>query len=165
MVDEHTWAAALFLAQKRCAGAPSPYCFAQSMPRVGASTKALFPFGASSALAFGSAAAMLGDRAARSKAVHRARGRTNLERMVRIRKVEASSRDTPRMLKRAQFAGAIAVSSGDVKAIMPRSTTKRTTASAPAPVLRLVNTNGRSPRIRLASRAMTSNDAPTIGAR
>ena len=39
------------------------------------------------------------------------------------------------------------------------------TSSRPWPVFRLVNTNGRSPRIFFASRSITSSDAPTIGAR
>ena len=45
---------------------------------------------------------------------------------------------------------------------MPRSSMKRMTSSSPWPVLRLVNTNGRSPRIFRASRSMTSSDAPTM---
>src|SRR5262249_14299033 len=40
-----------------------------------------------------------------------------------------------------------------------------TTSSRPDPLLRLVNTNGRSPRIVLESRAITSRLAPTYGAR
>src|SRR5262249_5443351 len=40
-----------------------------------------------------------------------------------------------------------------------------TTWSSPWPVFRLVNTNGRSPRMRRASRAMTPRSAPTYGAR
>src|SRR5918996_182488 len=40
-----------------------------------------------------------------------------------------------------------------------------TTPSRPAPPLRFMKTNGRSPRIILASRAMTSRLAPTCGAR
>src|SRR6516164_4362841 len=40
-----------------------------------------------------------------------------------------------------------------------------TTSPRPTPLLRFVNTNGRSPRISLASRAITSRLAPTWGAR
>src|SRR5256885_196986 len=47
----------------------------------------------------------------------------------------------------------------------PLSWMKRTTVSTPLPVFKLVNTNGRCPRIFLASRSMTSSEAPTCGAR
>src|SRR5215470_4924347 len=40
-----------------------------------------------------------------------------------------------------------------------------TTSSSPTPLLRFVKTNGRSPRITFASRAMMSRLAPTCGAR
>ena len=39
---------------------------------------------------------------------------------------------------------------------------KRITVSRPCPVFRLVKTNGRSPRIFLASRSITSSEAPTM---
>src|ERR1700759_1185367 len=38
-------------------------------------------------------------------------------------------------------------------------------SSTPWPARRLVSTNGRVPRIRLASRSITSSEAPTCGAR
>src|SRR6266700_318775 len=47
----------------------------------------------------------------------------------------------------------------------PFSSMKRAMASMPRPTLRSVNTNGRGPRMRLASRSMTSSEAPTCGAR
>src|SRR5580704_220568 len=47
----------------------------------------------------------------------------------------------------------------------PWATMKSTTRSRPSPVFRLVKTNGRSPRMRLASRSITSRLAPTKGAR
>src|SRR5258708_19654330 len=37
--------------------------------------------------------------------------------------------------------------------------------STPSPARRLLNTNGRVPRMRLASRSMTVSEAPTWGAR
>ena len=43
----------------------------------------------------------------------------------------------------------------------PFSTMKRAISSTPCPVRRLVNTNGRCPRIFLASRSITSSEAPT----
>jgi len=46
-----------------------------------------------------------------------------------------------------------------------RSRTKVATVPAPSPTFRLVNTKGRSPRMRLASRSITSSEAPTMGAR
>src|SRR4051794_3326143 len=47
----------------------------------------------------------------------------------------------------------------------PLSWIKRTTISTPLPVFKLVNTNGRCPRIFFASRSITSSEAPTCGAR
>src|ERR1041384_8067934 len=47
----------------------------------------------------------------------------------------------------------------------PLSWMKRTTVSTPLPLFKLVNTNGRAPRIFFASRSMTSSEAPTCGAR
>src|SRR5947209_8248879 len=47
----------------------------------------------------------------------------------------------------------------------PLSAINCVTISTPLPVLRLVNTNGRAPRIFLASRAITSSGARTWGAR
>ena len=48
---------------------------------------------------------------------------------------------------------------------MPSVSMNFTMLSSPCPVLRLVNTNGRSPRIFFASRSITSSEAPTMGAR
>src|SRR5260370_155814 len=47
----------------------------------------------------------------------------------------------------------------------PLSSTKRAMVSTPSPARRLLNTNGRVPRMRLASRSMTVSEAPTWGAR
>src|SRR5438034_1213784 len=47
----------------------------------------------------------------------------------------------------------------------PLSSTKRAMVSTPSPARRLLNTNGRVPRMRLASRSMTASEAPTCGAR
>src|SRR6185437_4122271 len=47
----------------------------------------------------------------------------------------------------------------------PFSSMKRAIVSAPSPVCILAKTKGRLPRIFLASRSMTSNEAPTWGAR
>src|SRR5690242_3266379 len=47
----------------------------------------------------------------------------------------------------------------------PLSEMNFTTVSTPLPVFRLVKQNGRCPRIFLASRSMTSSEAPTCGAR
>ena len=47
------------------------------------------------------------------------------------------------------------------KGDMPRSRMKSMTVSSPWPVFRFVNTNGRSPRMRRASRSITSSEAPT----
>ena len=47
----------------------------------------------------------------------------------------------------------------------PFSSTNRMISSTPWPVRRLLNTNGRAPRMRLASRSITSSEAPTWGAR
>src|SRR5262249_57866863 len=48
---------------------------------------------------------------------------------------------------------------------IPRFSMNAMTSGNPCPVFRLVNTNGRSPRILRASRSMTSSEAPTIGAK
>ena len=48
---------------------------------------------------------------------------------------------------------------------IPSVSTNFTIVSRPCPVLRLLNTKGRAPRIFFASRAITSSEAPTIGAR
>ena len=54
----------------------------------------------------------------------------------------------------------------DAISASPRFSMKRDDpVSRPWPVFRLVNTNGRSPRIFFASRSITSSEAPTIGAR
>ena len=45
------------------------------------------------------------------------------------------------------------------------SSMKPTMSARPLPVRRLLNTNGRVPRMRLASRSITSSEAPTCGAR
>ena len=42
---------------------------------------------------------------------------------------------------------------------------KRAMVSTPSPARRLLNTKGRVPRMRLASRSMTASEAPTWGAR
>src|SRR5580692_12253471 len=47
----------------------------------------------------------------------------------------------------------------------PWATTRSTMRSRPSPLLRLLNTNGRAPRIFFASRSMTSRLAPTNGAK
>lgn len=47
----------------------------------------------------------------------------------------------------------------------PSRRTNATISSTPAPVLRLVKTNGLAPRWDFASRAITSSEAPTCGAR
>src|SRR6185436_9680683 len=48
---------------------------------------------------------------------------------------------------------------------MPSVSMNWTMVSRPWPVFRLENTNGRAPRIFFASCAITSSDAPTMGAR
>src|SRR5215813_4362950 len=47
----------------------------------------------------------------------------------------------------------------------PFSSMKRAMVSTPSPARRLLNTKGRVPRMRLASRSMTASEAPTWGAR
>jgi uncharacterized protein len=51
------------------------------------------------------------------------------------------------------------------KLSMPWASTNAAILSSPWPVFRLLNTNGRSPRIFRASRSITSSEAPTRGAR
>src|SRR6185436_6948671 len=53
------------------------------------------------------------------------------------------------------------VSTGSI----PRFSTNAATSFRPCLVFKLVNRNGRWPRIFLASRSITSSDAPTAGAR
>ena len=70
----------------------------------------------------------------------------------------------PRSLHRDGFRASLNPSYGAAPN-PPFSSMKRTISSTPCPVRRLLNTNGRAPRMRLASRSITSSEAPTWGAR
>src|SRR5258707_1250776 len=52
-----------------------------------------------------------------------------------------------------------------MRIIPPFCSMNSTTASTPSPARTLVNTNGRAPRMREASRSITASEAPTCGAR
>src|SRR5690606_22167641 len=71
---------------------------------------------------------------------------------------ESYTWDSPKIVGRTAYDQAASFS-------MPWRMMKSITVSKPSPVLRLVKTKGRSPRIRRESRSITSSEAPTWGAR